>query len=235
MSGPLPAAIEARAITKILGGRPIFRELSLRVRAGGGLLIQGPSGCGKTTLLRCLGLLERLDEGTVLLGGEIVSVAAGRPARERLGSGISIVFQQLHLWPHLRAGENVMLPLRLRFGADGSWREDAQRLMSRLGIWEKRSSFPVELSGGEQQRVAIARALAQSPRVLLLDEITSSLDGAISRQVYEEVAEAKGEDVAVVIVSHRDDVPHSLREQRISYEGSRWWNEEGEPVSAGSR
>lgn len=184
--------LDYRDIEKSLGGVPVLRGVSLTVARGECVALLGESGCGKTTLLNIAAGFLRTDAGEVRCGGESLD-GAGRfvpPARR----GFAMVFQDLSLWPHMSAGENVAYGLKVR-GVGRAERDEAARAaLKRVGLDGAADRRPGELSGGQQQRVAIARALAAKPRVLLLDEPFSALDARLRGSLRDELARLVRED-----------------------------------------
>ena len=212
-------------VVKKYGSSYVLKNISLSVFENTSLLIEGPSGCGKTTLLRCMALVEKINEGYIEFLGRRVSSPDNPPPPERdVRLEIGMVFQHLYLWPHLTVLENVALPLRLvqkqpKRIAD----EKAVRVLDMLDISEKREEYPSRLSGGQQQRVAIARALVHSPKLLLLDEITSNLDRAASERVLEAIESVWHRGTTIVLASHQADrIPKSLKEVVLQYEAGEW-------------
>jgi polar amino acid transport system ATP-binding protein len=193
--------ISLRDVTKAFGDNVVLREFSLDVSAGEVVSLIGASGSGKTTVLRCINLLEQIDDGAVLLDGDEVS-AVGRdpnPVRRRIG----IVFQSFNLFPHMSVVRNITLSLTEVLGQSGDTaRQRASELLARFGLVEKADVYPDQLSGGQQQRVAIIRALAMQPEVLLLDEITSALDPELVGEVLDVVRELKGSGITMLIATH---------------------------------
>lgn len=178
MSGPESNVLRCEGLRIALGGRLILDGVDMTSAAGDSVAVMGPSGSGKTTLLRLISALLVPDDGTVTFGSEQVSEMSARArARFRLDN-VGIVFQAGELLDELTVGENVALPLRLRGDTD----PDAivQDVLSRVGLGDRQGSWPADLSGGEVQRVAIARAIATSPRLVLADEPTGSLDEEMS-------------------------------------------------------
>lgn len=205
---PLLRAIEVTK-TYSLGSvpQPALRGVSLDIRPGEFVAIIGPSGCGKSTLLHMLGGLDRPDSGDVLLEERSISNLdeAGQTLLRR--RRIGFVFQKVHLLPMLSAIENVMVPMRL----DGEdlvlARTKANQALDSVGMGNKHSNRPGELSGGEAQRVAIARALVMSPAILLADEPTGALDTANSQNVIELFRKLVTEHhQTLVIVTHDPSV-----------------------------
>ncbi len=195
-------------LRKSLGGRVVLAGISLSVRPGERLALQGASGAGKTTLLRLIAGLDDADGGRVLIDGAIASDPRVilPPRRRRL----SMVFQDLALWPHLTAGENVEFMLPAAFKGSRKRQDGAEEVLHSVGLAEYQKRYPHQLSRGQQQRVALARALAGAPEALLLDEPFSSLDPEARDQMIELVCQlhrAKG--FALIYVTHTsDELPH---------------------------
>lgn len=158
--------LELKHITLIRDQRPILRDLSLSVGEGEILCLLGPSGCGKTSLLRVAAGITRQDEGEVLIDGELVAGPGGFAPPE--ARKIGMMFQDFALFPHLNARQNAAF--------SGAEPGRVNELLERVGLIDRASNYPHELSGGEQQRLALARALAARPRILLMDEPFSGLD-----------------------------------------------------------
>ncbi|HEY7968321.1 MAG TPA: amino acid ABC transporter ATP-binding protein [Solirubrobacteraceae bacterium] len=204
--------VEATGVHKWFRRNHVLDDVSLTVDEGEVVVIIGPSGSGKTTFLRCINHLERIDEGRLLVNGHLIGYretakgklvedAEAEIARQR--QEIGFVFQQFNLFPHLTAAENVALaPIRVRGAGRSQAMEGATRLLARVGIEEKRDSYPRQLSGGQQQRVAIARALAMSPALMLFDEPTSALDPEMVGEVLEVMRGLAAEGMTMVVVSH---------------------------------
>ena len=181
----------------------LFAGLSLAVSPGEAVSIVGPSGCGKSTLLHLLAGLDRPDSGRVLVGGRDWESLAPEPKARWRGETIGFVFQLHHLLPELTAEENVALPLLLAGSAEREARAAARELLSRVGLSRQAASLPRLLSGGERQRVAIARAVVRSPRILLCDEPTGSLDAAHAADVLELLlGTARERAGALLLVTH---------------------------------
>ncbi|HUH84641.1 MAG TPA: ABC transporter ATP-binding protein [Stellaceae bacterium] len=155
---------------------PVLRGASLALRAGEIVALVGPSGAGKSTLLHTAGLLERPDEGLILLGGRDCGGMSDRERTAMRRAQLGFVYQFHHLLPEFSALENVMLPQMIAGVARRVARARARELLAMVGLAQRADHRPARLSGGEQQRVAIIRALANSPRVLLGDEPTGNLD-----------------------------------------------------------
>jgi ABC-type polar amino acid transport system ATPase subunit len=197
-------AIRIQALRKRFGERTVLDGIDAEVAEGECIALVGPSGCGKSTLLRCLNALAPFDEGTVDIAGFTLGAGAPFPRARALREAVGMVFQELHLFPHLSALENVTLApqvvaRRPRADADARGLE----LLTRVGLGDRASAYPSQLSGGQKQRVAIARALAMPLRVLLLDEPTSALDPAMREEVREVIrALAREASLTMVLATH---------------------------------
>lgn len=195
-------AIELRDICFERGEVVLLEGVDLAVAPGELLVVAGASGSGKTTLLRVVLGLEAPSAGTVHIGGR--EATAGRrvllPPEER---GLAVVFQDLALWPHLTAGENLDLGLRAKAVPRAERRERARAMLERVGLGARLDSYPGELSGGERQRVAIARALVLEPRAVLLDEPLANLDVALKQELLALFRELLQESrVTAMLVTH---------------------------------
>jgi len=198
-------ALEADSLSKtVFDGEDsidILSEISLAVPAASSLALCGPSGCGKSTLLGLLGGLDTPTGGTVCWFGEPISGLSEEQRAARRNGSLGFVFQSFQLLPQLSALENVLLPLALAGRAQETQR--AEDLLERVGLAQRMRHFPATLSGGEQQRVALARAFALSPRLLLADEPTGSLDAASGDRVMALFFELQRQhQTTVVVVTH---------------------------------
>jgi len=198
--------IRIRGLRKRYRPRVALDGIDAEVRERECVAVVGPSGCGKSTLLRCMNALEAFDEGSIAIAG--LTLAPGEPgdrARVReLRAAVGMVFQELHLFPHLTALENVALAPSVVAGRER--REAVERgreLLARVGLADRAGAYPHELSGGQKQRVAIARALAMPLRVLLLDEPTSAIDPEMREDVREVLRSLAHESaLTMVLVTH---------------------------------
>jgi iron(III) transport system ATP-binding protein len=194
-----PPMVSVEGVSVWFGRQSALDDVSLEIGTGEIACLLGPSGSGKSTLLRVIAGLERPSRGSVRLAG--VEVASPGTFVEPEQRRVGMVFQDYALFPHLTAGANVA------FGLRGRGRTEAERtvssLLERLGVARYRDSYPHQLSGGEQQRVALARALAARPRLLLMDEPFSSLDGRLRDQVRRETMDLLRETgTTTVVVTH---------------------------------
>ncbi|MHC1547414.1 ABC transporter ATP-binding protein [Phyllobacterium sp. K27] len=179
----------------------VLKGISLDIDAGQSVGIVGPSGSGKSTLLMVLAGLEHVDSGSVQISGTRLETLSEDATAAFRGQNIGIVFQSFHLIPNMTALENVAVPLELA-GKPGAF-VIAERMLSAVGLADRVTHYPGELSGGEQQRVAIARALAPSPKILIADEPTGNLDTTTGRQITDLLFEKQRElGITLVLVTH---------------------------------
>ena len=198
MSQPV---LVAKNLTKKYGPTAIFQGISLAIEERETVVILGPSGTGKSTLLRCLNLLTRADEGQIYLDGQEITAKGFNEdlARQQIG----MVFQSFLLFNHLTALDNVMLGLtRVKKLPREQARMRAMRELARVGLADRAGHYPGQLSGGQQQRVAIARALALDPRVMLFDEPTSALDPELIGEVLEVMKQLALDGMTMLVVTH---------------------------------
>ena len=195
------AKISLRDVHKAFGTNSVLNGIDLDIAEGSVVSLIGPSGSGKSTLLRCINLLEPIDDGEIFLDDIDISIPGfdANPVRRRIG----MVFQNFNLFPHMSVQDNITLsPVRTLGVNKAVARAKAAELLERFGLADKVNAFPDQLSGGQQQRVAIVRALAIEPEVLLLDEITSSLDPELVGEVLDVVRELKTSGMTLVLATH---------------------------------
>jgi polar amino acid transport system ATP-binding protein len=193
--------ISLRHLHKSYGNHQVLSDVNLDIAEGSVVTLIGPSGSGKSTLLRCLNLLEPIDDGEIFLDGVDISLPGfdANPVRRRVG----MVFQNFNLFPHMSVRDNITLsPIRTMGINKALARTKALELLERFGLADKANSYPDQLSGGQQQRVAIVRALAIEPEVLLLDEITSSLDPELVGEVLDVVRELRSSGMTLILATH---------------------------------
>ena len=181
----------------------VLRGVSLEVREGEVVALEGPSGSGKTTLLSIMGCILTPTTGGVSVAGRCVDLQDRAALRAARRESIGFVFQQYNLFPALTALENVEYALNVKGVHGRAAHQEANRVLERVGLGDRKGFLPRDLSGGQKQRVAIARALAGSPRAILADEPTANLDTAVGTQVLELFRDlAKDERKGLVIVTH---------------------------------
>lgn len=204
MSGAADArrpVLECESVRKSFGGELVLRDVSLTVPEHTVTVLIGASGSGKSTLLRCINLLVTIDDGIIRLDGEDITEPEIDPDDVR--RDIGMVFQSFNLFPHLTVLDNITLaPRRVYKRPRAETEAEAMALLERFGLADKAGVHPDRLSGGQQQRVAIVRAMAVSPRLLLMDEITSALDPVLVNEVLRTVAELKSTGMTMVIATH---------------------------------
>jgi polar amino acid transport system ATP-binding protein len=193
--------IELHEVHKSFGGNEVLRGIDLDVAEHEVVCLIGASGSGKSTLLRCVNLLEPVDRGRVVVGGEEIT-ARGIDVN-RVRRRIGIVFQAYNLFPHMSVLDNVTLgPRKALKTPRREAEEQATALLARFGLSDKRDDYPDRLSGGQQQRVAIVRALALQPEVMLLDEVTSALDPELVAEVLNVIRELAEAGMTMLIATH---------------------------------
>ena len=196
--------IDLLNVSKSYGSTQVLRDLSLSVKEGEFISIRGKSGAGKTTLLKIMGLLEDPDKGEVKLFGRAVNGLSDYEKSELRLHGIGFVFQFFNLIPSLTVLENIELPLALAGIGKKERRRRAYELLDYFGLKSLVERFPETLSGGERQRTAIIRALANSPKIILADEPTSSLDDENSQRLMELLCKINRERKVTVILTTTD-------------------------------
>ncbi|MDD7027897.1 MAG: amino acid ABC transporter ATP-binding protein [Lachnospiraceae bacterium] len=195
-------------------GAVVLNKINFSIHKGEVVVIVGPSGCGKSTFLRCLNLLEEADSGEILLEGEVIN--REKKNIHRVREQIGMVFQSYDLFPHKTVMENIILaPLLVQKRDKGEVRQEAEKLLERVGLKEKAKSYPRQLSGGQKQRVAIVRSLIMHPKVLLLDEITAALDPEMVREVLQVVLELAKEGMTMIIVTHEMEFAKAVADRVI--------------------
>lgn len=202
--------VKFERVNKYFGDLHVLNDINLEVLKNQVLVIIGPSGSGKSTLLRSINHLERVESGHLFVNGRMVGYiekdgklledSEKNIARQRMEIGM--VFQRFNLFPHLTALENIMeAPIQVKKTSRKQAEEEAMQLLVRIGLTEKRDSYPNQLSGGQQQRIAIARALAMKPSLMLFDEPTSALDPEMIGEVLD-VMKSIAHETTMIVVSH---------------------------------
>ena len=203
--------VRVEGLHKSYGGLEVLKGISLDVKAGEKVSVIGPSGSGKTTMLRCINYIEKPTAGHIYINGDLlgekvvgdryVELADRALARQR--AAIGMVFQRFNLFPHLTVLQNIVIgPTKVLKMPAAEARDTALDLLNKVGLADKRDSYPDMLSGGQQQRVAIARALAMRPKLMLFDEATSALDPELVGEVLNVMARLAHEGMTMIIVTH---------------------------------
>ncbi|WP_213881103.1 ATP-binding cassette domain-containing protein [Pseudomonas sp. dw_358] len=212
MNSASATALTVSNIQKSFGQTHVLKGISLEAHKGDVISILGASGSGKSTFLRCINLLETPDEGSISLDGETIEMKRHRDGRlvagnarqvERMRSRLGMVFQSFNLWSHMTVLQNVIEgPLRVLKRSRAECVEEAEQLLHKVGLYDRRDYYPAHLSGGQQQRVAIARALAMNPQVMLFDEPTSALDPELVGEVLRVMRSLAEEGRTMLVVTH---------------------------------
>ncbi|MFE4835729.1 amino acid ABC transporter ATP-binding protein [Arthrobacter sp. NPDC056691] len=224
--------LAVRNLAKAFGSNVVLRDIDLDVRRGNVVALIGPSGSGKTTVLRSLNGLETPDAGTVTFTGPGTSAGAGSDLALDFSAKVSkkeiselrdrsaMVFQHYNLFPHMTVLQNVIEgPVQVQKRKRAEAVADAEKLLARVGLADKRDAYPFELSGGQQQRVGIVRALALKPQLLLFDEPTSALDPELVGDVLGVIQELADEGWTMVIVTHELAFARQVADEVIFMDG----------------
>ncbi|MDO7868222.1 amino acid ABC transporter ATP-binding protein [Nocardioides sp. WY-20] len=228
--------VKAENVHKSFGHVEVLKGIDLEVKNGEVFCLLGPSGSGKSTFLRCINHLEQVTAGRLSVDGDLIGY---RQVGEKLHEmkpkeiaaqrrDIGMVFQRFNLFPHLTALENVMqAPVKIRGVAKAEARDQALRLLDRVGLSERVDNYPGQLSGGQQQRVAIARALAMKPKLMLFDEPTSALDPELVGEVLDVMKDLAREGMTMIVVTHEIGFAREVADTVVFMDG-------GVVVEAGS-
>lgn len=193
--------IEVKGLKKEFDGLKVLNGIDYTINQGEKIVVIGPSGSGKSTFLRCLNLLEEPTGGEIWFDGTNITDPQNdiNKMRQKMG----MVFQHFNLFPHMTVLDNITFaPVRLKMQTKAEAKENALRLLRRIGLEDKAGEYPNKLSGGQRQRIAIVRALAMNPEVMLFDEPTSALDPEMVGEVLDLIRELADEGMTMVIVTH---------------------------------
>lgn len=229
--------VNMERIEKRFNNQTVLRDVSLKMNRGEIVSIIGPSGSGKSTFLRCLGQLETIDGGSITVDGTVLASTdangtvnyASQETQHDLLLRMGMVFQSFNLFPHMTVLDNIMIAPRMVKGMkDGEILPIAERLLNKVGLWEKRDMYPSRLSGGQQQRVAIARALAMNPEIMLFDEPTSALDPELTGEVLKTIKQLADDHMTMIIVTHEMNFAREVSD-RVIFMADGIIQEEGTP------
>ncbi|MGF9564909.1 ATP-binding cassette domain-containing protein [Neorhizobium sp. JUb45] len=205
-------AIEVRGLRKSFGPTEVLKGIDLTAHEGEVISILGSSGSGKSTMLRCINMLETPDAGDISVAGEKIALKHDAKGRgqivdrrqvQRIRSELGMVFQSFNLWSHKTVIENIVeAPIHVQKRPKAEAIAEAEALLEKVGIADKRNHYPAHLSGGQQQRAAIARALAMRPKVILFDEPTSALDPELVGEVLRVMRSLADEGRTMLVVTH---------------------------------
>ncbi|MCF5051011.1 ATP-binding cassette domain-containing protein [Pseudomonas syringae] len=216
----MSALIEFQGFNKFFGETQVLKGIDLSVQRGEVVVILGPSGCGKSTLLRCLNGLEVAHSGSLRFAGkELLDTNTDwRQVRQDVG----MVFQSYHLFPHMSVLDNILLgPLKVQKRGPAEARAQAEQLLERVGLADKRDAFPRQLSGGQQQRIAIVRSLCMNPQVMLFDEVTAALDPEMVKEVLEVIQGLARDGMTLLIVTHEMAFARAVADRVVFMEAGR--------------
>ncbi|MGN8230025.1 amino acid ABC transporter ATP-binding protein [Paenibacillus polymyxa] len=201
MGEAVEVLLEIRGLHKSFEDRKVLQQINLDVTKGEVVVVLGPSGCGKSTLLRCLNGLEPVQSGDIRYRGQGLTdkKVNWREVRQHIG----MVFQNYELFPHMTVLENILLgPLKVQRRNKQEALEQAEQLLERVGLLDRKDAYPRQLSGGQKQRIAIVRALCMNPEIMLFDEVTASLDPEMVREVLDVMRELAQQGMTMIIVTH---------------------------------
>ena len=205
-------------VVKRFGDNTVLDHISFDVHQHETVALLGPSGSGKSTVMKCVNLLEQVNDGQIWLGD--TDITDPRENQDKIRSRIGVVFQQFNLFSHMTVLNNVTLAARKVHHWPREKAEDkAMSLLKRIGMDQKAKEYPDRLSGGQQQRVAICRALMMEPELLLLDEITSALDPLLVGEVLEMVGELKRQGATILMATHEMSFAHDAADRIVLLRG----------------
>ncbi|MFE4710786.1 amino acid ABC transporter ATP-binding protein [Paenibacillus sp. NPDC056722] len=206
--------LEIEGLEKTFGDRKVLEGIHLQVGKGEVLVILGPSGCGKSTFLRCLNGLEPVQAGRIHYRSQDLAKpdVDFREVRQHIG----MVFQNYELFPHMTVIENILLgPLKVQKRSRDEAQRQAEQLLERVGLLDRKDAFPRQLSGGQKQRIAIVRALCMNPEIMLFDEVTASLDPEMVREVLEVILGLAKQGMTMLIVTHEMGFARSVGDRIV--------------------
>lgn len=210
-------------LKKSFGNLEVLKDISLTVEKGDVIAVLGPSGSGKSTFLRSLIDLETVDGGDIIIegkplcqGGKYIPMKERKQVLDKMG----MVFQHFNLFPHMNIEKNLLVaPLCAKQADNDSLKEEAKKVLDKVGLLDKLNDMPSTLSGGQKQRVAIARALMRNPDILLFDEPTSALDPELTGEVLNVIKELSDEKMTMLIVTHEIGFAHEAANKILFMDG----------------
>ncbi len=220
--------IEAKNVYKSFGDLQVLKGISLKVEKGEVVAVIGPSGSGKSTLLRCLIHLEVIDRGSIIIQGQPMAYEDEKGKTEyvpdkqirQICKKLGMVFQNFNLFPHKTVLENIIeAPIVVNKVPKKEAIDTAEALLKRVGLIDKKDSYPSQLSGGQKQRVAIARALAMKPDIMLFDEPTSALDPELTGEVLKVMRDLAEDRMTMVVVTHEMGFAREVADRIIFMDG----------------
>jgi len=222
-----PVLLQIQDVHKEFDNKKILNGINLSLHTGEVLVVLGPSGCGKSTLLRCLNGLEKIQGGDIKF--KDTSFNAKNTNWQEIHEKIGMVFQNYELFPHMTVIENILLgPLKVQKRNKAEALTQAEQLLEKVGLLDRKDSYPRQLSGGQKQRIAIVRALCMNPEIILFDEVTASLDPEMVREVLDVILGLAKNGMTMVIVTHEMGFARSVADRIIFMDGGKIC-EESEP------
>ncbi|WP_062203578.1 amino acid ABC transporter ATP-binding protein [Demequina salsinemoris] len=208
------AVLELHDVHKLFGDNHVLKGVDLEIATHEVVVLIGASGSGKSTLMRTINLIERVDDGRIVLSGDDITDPAADVDKVR--ARIGVVFQHFNLFPHMKVIDNVTLAARKVHGMDpAEAKAKGVDLLTRFGLGDKVDEYPDRLSGGQQQRVAIVRAILTDPELLLLDEITSALDPMLVGEVLDLVRSLKDQGSTILMATHEMSFARSVADRVV--------------------
>lgn len=206
--------LKVQDLQKQFDDKKILKGISFDLHKGEVLVVLGPSGCGKSTLLRCINGLEKIQGGNILFDN--LNLTEKNTDWQKIREKIGMVFQNYELFPHMTVMENILLgPLRVQKRDKTEVITQAEQLLDRVGLLDRKDAYPRQLSGGQKQRIAIVRALCMNPEIILFDEVTASLDPEMVREVLDVILNLAKQGMTMVIVTHEMGFAQSVADKII--------------------
>jgi len=212
--------IKIEDLHKSYGQNEVLKGISTEIKEKEVIAIIGPSGSGKSTFLRCLNLLEEPTSGKITIAGDVLTDKGTNIMKIR--EEVGMVFQHFHLFPHKTVLENLTYaPINVKGVDKATAIKNAEGLLTKVGLFEKRNEYPNRLSGGQKQRVAIARALAMDPKVMLFDEPTSALDPEMVKEVLAVMKNLADSGMTMLIVTHEMGFAREVADRILFLDGGK--------------
>ncbi|MDW8801880.1 amino acid ABC transporter ATP-binding protein [Clostridium sp. A1-XYC3] len=212
--------LEIKNLHKEYAQKEILRGIDLNIHKGEVVVVLGPSGCGKSTLLRCLNGLESIQGGSIEFSGK--SLTDKNVNWQEVRQKIGMVFQSYDLFPHMTVIQNILLgPMKVQKRPMDEIMTQAEKLLERVGLLDRKNSYPRELSGGQKQRIAIVRALCMNPEIMLFDEVTASLDPEMVREVLEVMLDLAKQGMTMIIVTHEMSFAQAVADKIVFIDGGK--------------
>jgi polar amino acid transport system ATP-binding protein len=206
--------LEIKSLHKEYDTKAVLDDIHLNVHKGEVIVVLGPSGCGKSTLLRCLNGLEAIQGGDIEFDGK--SLTGPNVNWQEIRQKIGMVFQNYDLFPHMTVMENILLgPVKVQKRDKKEVMKQATQLLEKIGLLDRRDSYPRQLSGGQKQRIAIVRALCMNPEMMLFDEVTAALDPEMVREVLDVILGLAKQGMTMVIVTHEMSFAHAVADKIV--------------------